>query len=150
MPFDSTRGAQNILLTSDSTKAPQNILSSFDKPTVTVLPPIPPEGGGGPQRIVVNIEIVDRRAVQDTLRRSRPGTVAWVVFWLLVLIALAHAQPITYEHQQGPHGWHSETFRQGTVEDWRALGPHGEQRHCHSYVPGGAQGHPSDRVTTCE
>jgi hypothetical protein len=113
--------------------------SKLREPRITVLPPIPPErSGGGPQRIVVNIEIVERRAAQNILSGHRLGTVAWVVIWLLVLIALAHAQPITYEHQQGPHGWHSETFRQGTVEDWRALGPHGEQRHCHSYVPGGA------------
>jgi hypothetical protein len=125
--------------------------SNFKLPANVVhVPPVTPEHGGrGPQRITINIEITDRRQ-RSPSRRSGFGTVAWVLFWLFMLIVLAHAQPITYEHQQGPHGWHSETFRQGTVEDWTALGPHGEQRHCHSYVPGGEQGHEGDRVTTCD
>ena len=41
--------------------------------TFTVLPPTPPEGGGGPQHI--RIEIVDRRA-QPAPRRYRFGTSA--------------------------------------------------------------------------
>jgi hypothetical protein len=55
---------------------------------------------------------------------------------------------IHYEHYQG-RDWRGETFRQGTVEDTTVLGPGGRQRHCHSYIPGGAQGNPSDRVTEC-
>jgi hypothetical protein len=88
MPFDTTKLRQ---------------------PTVTVLPPAPPERGGGPQRVHIEIVITDQRA--PPRRGYRFGT---LTLWLLVLaLALAlfgctaHAQPSqwspspTYEHLQG-------------------------------------------------
>jgi hypothetical protein len=126
--------------------------SNFKLPANVVhVPPVTLEHGGrGPQRITINIEVVDRRTAENIFSGHRLGRCVLWLLGLLLLAAIAHAQPITYQHQQGPHGWRSETFRQGTVEDWTALGPHGEQRRCHSYVPGGAQGYEGDRVTTCQ
>jgi hypothetical protein len=49
------------------------------------LPPRPPErGGGGPQRIRIEIEIVDRRA--QPARRSRGGVLQFLV--ALILLSL--------------------------------------------------------------
>jgi hypothetical protein len=59
MPFDST---------------------TFRQPTITVLPPTPPERDGGPIRIHLQIEIVDHRQAQA--RRYRFGM---LTLWLLVL-----------------------------------------------------------------
>ena len=52
MPFDTTKLRQ---------------------PTVTVLPPTPPDRGDGPRRIHVQIEIVDRRQKWANSRRAALG-----------------------------------------------------------------------------
>jgi hypothetical protein len=61
----------------------------FRQPTVTVLPPTPPERGEPqrPIRVRVEIEIVERR--QPSPRGHNFW--AWVVFFLLLALA-AHAQ----------------------------------------------------------
>jgi hypothetical protein len=120
MPFDSTRLRQ---------------------PTHVVhVPPVTPEGGGGrPVRIVLNIEIVGRRGSQNILTpRSRLGTVAWTVFWLIALVVLAHAQPITYEHWTNTTtGAHGEVRRQGDTTDWTSYSADGPHQHvCHQYFVG--------------
>ena len=104
--------------------------------TVTVLPSTPPEGGGGPRRIRIEIEIVDRR---KSVRR--PHGFGAVVAWLLVLLLLvlaAHADQggIHYEHWQDTNGWHGETRTQGSTTDWTAYGPDGRQKQCHRYYVG--------------
>jgi hypothetical protein len=82
-------------------------------PTVTILPPTPPERGEGPRRVHLVVEIIDRRQ-QSPRRGYRFGTLA---FWLLVLAlaALAHVdgQGIRYEHWQDTNGWHGETGTPG-------------------------------------
>jgi hypothetical protein len=112
MPFDTTKLRQ---------------------PTVTVLPPTPPERGEGPRRIVVNIEIVERRAPPQ--RRS---SMLW--WWLLLFLAIAlaaHAEGQRYEHwQDTTTGWHGQTRTEGRTTDWDAYGPDGRQRHCHRYYVG--------------
>jgi hypothetical protein len=69
------------------------------------LPPTPPERGG-PRRIVVNIEIVDRRTAQNALSGSRsrfPALLGWLLL-LLLLASLAHAQgPTERGHQRTCH-----------------------------------------------
>jgi hypothetical protein len=119
MPFDTTK---------------------LNQPTVTVLSPTSSERGGGSEPVHIVIELVE-----PTPRQRRTGA---LVFWLLVLLLLAtmaHAddQGVYYEHWSHTNGWHSETYRQGTTTDWRAYGPHGEQKHCHSYMAG------STRYTNC-
>ena len=68
------------------------------QPTVTVLPPTPPERGGGPQRIIrIEIEFVERRATpaeHSTRVSYRFGTFTLWLLALLLLAALAHAQDI--------------------------------------------------------
>jgi hypothetical protein len=114
MPFDTTKLRQ---------------------PTITVLPQT--ERDGGPRRIRVEIEIVDRR----TPPRRRPSVLWWLLAFLLLALA-AHAQP-HYDHWQSTDGWHGQTRTEGTTTDFDAYGPHGEQRHCHSYFVG------DQRYTTC-
>jgi hypothetical protein len=118
-------------------------------PHVTILPPTPPEHGKGPpQRIHIEIELVDRR-------QSPPGGYGLGVFafWLFVLFALAalaHAQTPQpdqrwhYQHFQGLGGWHGETRSQGTTSDFDAYGPGGQHRHCHRYYVG------DQPITTCQ
>jgi hypothetical protein len=120
MPFDTTK-----------VRLPDNVVH---------LPPVTPErGGGGPQRIHIQIEIVDRRGTPPgTGKGHRFGTVVLVLFWLLLLAALAHAEEggIRYEHWTDTNGWHGETRTQGRTTDWTAYGPRGEQKHCHRYYVG--------------
>jgi hypothetical protein len=115
-------------------------------PRTTVLPPTPPDPGGDPRRVQIEISIIDRRG---SVPRRRPfGLIGWLIVLLLLALAV-HAQPIAYEHYQG-RNWHGETFRQGTVEDTRIYHNDRRQQHCHSYTVGGVQGLPSDRYATCE
>jgi hypothetical protein len=114
MPFDTTKLRQ---------------------PTVTVLPPTPPERGDGPRRIRIEIEIVDRRQ-QSPQRGYRFGTFTLWLIVLLLLAALAHGQQ-RYEHWQDiTSGWHGQTRTEGSTTDWDAYGPDGQQKHCHRYYVG--------------
>jgi hypothetical protein len=118
------------------------------RPAVTVLPPTPPERGGGPQRIHIEIEIVDRRQ-QSPRRGYRFGTMTLWLLLLAVALALfgctAQAQPTSWQsyregfvtrHQgtddQGGQ-WTGTSYRQGFTTYFDADGPHGEQRHCRSW-----------------
>jgi hypothetical protein len=108
---------------------------------VVILPPSPPERGEPRrQRVHIEIEIVDRRQQSPPRRGYRFGTFTLVLFVLLLLAALAHAQPsdgrFHYEHWQGPDGWHGETRSQGSTTDWDSYGPNGQARHCHRYFAG--------------
>jgi hypothetical protein len=107
--------------------------AKLKQPVVTVLPPTPPERGGGP-RVHVVIEIVDRRAV----KKHPPHKWSLFTFWLIVLLLIAiaaHAQQ-RYEHWQDTNGWHGQTRTEGRTTDWDAYGPRGEQKHCHRYFVG--------------
>jgi hypothetical protein len=129
MPFDNTKVRQPKI-----TVLPPTIAGRGSN-----LDPIPPErGGGGPQRLRIEIEIVDRRA---PLLSSgyRFGTFALVLFILLLLAALAHADQggIRYEHWQDiGNGWHGQTRTEGTTTTWDAYGPNGERKSCHRYYVG--------------
>jgi hypothetical protein len=95
----------------------------------------PPERGGGPQQIRIEIEIVDRRA--QPRRRSSIGLGFWLLLFLqLALAAHADDQGIHYDHWQDTYGRHGETRTQGSTTDWDAYGPRGEQKHCHRYYVG--------------
>jgi hypothetical protein len=119
----------------------------FDNPKLRVLPPTitgkgcnlaplqPERGGGGPQRIHIEIEIIDRRGANLRPTTSRFGTFALVLLVLLLLAALAHGQQ-RYEHWQSTDGWHGQTRTEGSTTDWDAYGPRGEQKHCHRYFVG--------------
>jgi hypothetical protein len=146
VPFDPTNWRQPKV-----TVLPPTITGRGGK----ITPPSPERGGGGPQRIHVQIEIVDRRG--PPARHGFPVIRLLLILFLLAMMfgCEAKAQPgqwppdhPTYEHLQG-RNWRGEIFRQGTVEDTRIYGPDGRQRHCHSYVPGGAQGN-AYRITTCD
>jgi hypothetical protein len=97
------------------------------QPEITVLPPtiigrgsnlgpIPPERGGGPQRLHIEIEIIDRRQ-QSPGRGYRFGTFTLVLLVLLLLAVLAHADQggIHYDHWQDTNGWHGQTRTQGST-----------------------------------
>jgi hypothetical protein len=60
--------------------------TTLRQPNITVLPPTPPDRDGGPRRIHIEIEIIDRRA-QPRPRGYRFGT---LTLWLL-LVGLALA-----------------------------------------------------------
>src|SRR5215469_13765077 len=109
--------------------------TNWRQPTVTVLPPTPPKRGGGPQRIHIEIEIVDRRAASPR-RGYRPGRFTFWLIVLLLLAAMAHADNgIRYDHwQDTTSGWHGQTRTQGTTVDWDAYGPNGQQKHCHRHI----------------
>jgi hypothetical protein len=110
-------------------------------PTITDsgirLPPISPErgGGGGPQRIRVEIEIIDRRAPAP--KRRTGSLLGWLILLLLIALA-AHADNtgFRYEHWTDTNGWHGETRTEGRTTDWDAYGPQGQQKHCHRYYVG--------------
>ena len=91
MPFDST---------------------SLRRPTVTILPPTPPERGG-PQRIHVQIEIVDRRAQAPQRRLTRYQGID------------GNGEP-----------WTGTSYQSGFMTYFDANGPHGEQQHCRSWQQG--------------
>jgi hypothetical protein len=124
MPFDNPRQPKVTVL----------------PPTITDngirLPPVTPEcGGGGPQRIHIDITITDRRA---PLPKRRTGSLLGWLILLLLIAALAHADNSGshYEHWNDTNGWHGETRQQGSTTDWDAYGPRGEQKHCHRYYVG--------------
>jgi len=135
MPFDST---------------------GFQRPTVTVLPPQgpsePPERGGRPQRIHIEIEIVDRRA-QQRPRGNRFGTPTLALLVIVLIAALAgcsgaHAQPSSWQsHRDGyltryqgtdsrGEPWTGTSYQSGFTTYFDANGPHGEQQHCRSWQQG--------------
>lgn len=86
-----------------------------NKPNVTILPPTPPEPGGGGRRVHIEIEIVDRR--QEIRRRpAEPGrrlrSAFWFWFVVLMLIALsAHSQTTNDTRELTPS-------QRGAVGDW--------------------------------
>jgi hypothetical protein len=129
--------------------------ATFQRPTVTVLPPQgplePPERGGRPPRIHIEIEIVDRRRAQQRPPGHRFGTLT-LTLWLIVLLAAlagctaAHAQPTSWQSHsdgyltryQGIDG-NGEPWRTGTsgfTTYFDANGPHGEQQLCRSWQEG--------------
>jgi hypothetical protein len=116
--------------------------TTLHRPPVTILPPQPPErGGGGPQRIHIQIDIVDRRSQPGPRPRFGMLKLLLVLILLVMLFGCqAHAQPndgsIHYDHFQDTNGWHGQTRTQGNTTDWDAYGPHGEQKHCHRYLVG--------------
>ena len=78
---------------------------SFRQPRVTVLPPQPPERGGGPRRIHVQIEFVDRRSQTPHRRGYRFGTFTLA---LLIIVMLATLAGCTAAHaQSGLSSWQS-------------------------------------------
>jgi hypothetical protein len=120
-------------------------------PTVTILPPTPPERGdrGGPQRVHVVIEIVDCR-VSGKVARNGGYRFGSFTFWLLVLLLLAaHAQ--SSQWQSYPEGfvtrhqgtdaqggqWTGSSYKQDFTTYSDFYGPHGEAQHCRSYVLSG-------------
>jgi hypothetical protein len=104
------------------------------QPTVTILPPTPPERGG-PRRITINIEIGRFTNVSKPAPGHRLGAfICWLIL-LLLFASLAHAQQ-HYEHWSDTNGWHGQTRSEGRTTDWDAYGPHGQQRHCHRYFVG--------------
>jgi hypothetical protein len=62
---------------------------------------------------------------------------------LLAAQARAQDQSIHYDHFSSTDGWHGETFPQGTTEETRKWGPHGERFTCWSYMVG------STHYTSC-
>jgi hypothetical protein len=132
--------------------------TNLHRPTVTSLPPQPPErGGGGPLRIHVQIDITDRRA-----SRAAPPRFG-VLKLLLVLILLAaifgcqaHAQPSTWDSYPFGSGtnysgtdakggqWTGRSYQNGGTTYFDAAGPDGQHRHCQSYMVG------SVTHTTCD
>jgi hypothetical protein len=122
--------------------------TSLRRPTVTVLPPTPPERGGGPQRIRIEIEIVDRRAPPPPCG-YRFGT---VILWLLLLAvafalfgSTAQAQPSSWKsYQEGfvtryqgtdAQGgqWTGNSYELFGTRHYEFNGPHGASRHCRSW-----------------
>jgi hypothetical protein len=114
------------------------------KPRVTVLPPTPPqppERGGRPQRIRIEIEIVQRQAPQRATGGYRFSTLALWLIAIGVLVALlggctaAHAQPTSrqsyrdgfmtrYQGNDRDGGqWTGTSYRQGFVTYFDATGP---------------------------
>jgi len=91
MPFDSLR-----------VKQPDNVVH---------LPPIVREGGGGgPQRIHIEIEIVDRRAAPP---KRGQRFIGWLLLLMLITMA-AHAQPSSWSsHREGFMTRYSGTDAQG-------------------------------------
>jgi hypothetical protein len=89
--------------------------TQLQRPTITV-PPTPPEPGGVPRRIRIAIEIVERR--QQSLRPAyRLGTFTLILFALLLIATLAHAQTTA----SGPIQWQS--YQQGWQTPTRAPTP---------------------------
>jgi hypothetical protein len=109
--------------------------TNWRQPKVTVLPPTiidtgkgssigpiaPERGGGGPQRIRVKIEIVDRRAPAP--KRRTGSLLGWLIVLLLVALA-AHADNcgFRYEHWTNTNGWHGQTRQQGSTTTGRPMG----------------------------
>jgi hypothetical protein len=120
-------------------------------PTITGrrsnLRPTPPErGGGGPQRIRIEIEIIDRRAQQA--QRSRGGVLQLLVALILLSLlfgGFSHARPSNwssyqlggtryYEGSDQDGGqWRGQSYRLGTTTYSDFEGPNGEHQHCESY-----------------
>jgi hypothetical protein len=100
------------------------------------LPLWPPEGGGGgPQRIRIETEIIDRHA--QLAPRPPGGALAFVLLWLLLLRlfgGLGHAQPTNRENppagidqgtdQIGRH-WYGSSYRLGGTAFFDACRPNG-------------------------
>jgi hypothetical protein len=78
------------------------------------LPPRPPErGGGGPQRIRIEIEIIDRRA-RPAPRGGGVLTFLLALLLLGLLFGRGHAQPANWEsHQLGSTHYYQGTDAEG-------------------------------------
>jgi hypothetical protein len=128
------------------------------QPTITVLPPQPPERGGPPLRIHVQIELVDRRP-PGGWRRPRFGVLKLLLV-LILLVAIfgcsAHAQPTSWSSYPFGSGtnysgtdarggeWSGRSYDMGGTTFFDADGPDGQHRHCQSYELG------SVTRTTCD
>jgi hypothetical protein len=118
-------------------------------PTVTgrganLSPFTPDRCGGGPQRIHIEIEIVDRRA-----QPARPCFGVLQLLLALLLLSLlfgrGHAQPTNWQsyelgstcYYQGTDAeggnWNGSSYRLGGTTYFDGYGPNGERRHCESY-----------------
>jgi hypothetical protein len=131
----------------------------FDSTTfrdrVHTVPPTPPERDGRPLRIVVNIEIIERRRQppQRATGGYRFGTVTLTLLIVALLLALAgcmpaHAQPSSWQsyregfmtRYQGSDSngepWTGTSYQSGFMTYFDANGPHGETQHCRSWQQG--------------
>ena len=95
MPFDST---------------------TFRQPAVTILPPQSPERGGGPRRIHIEIQIIDRRAQTPQRRGYRIGS--------LTLLALCLALALFGSRPRAASSWQS--YREGFVTRHQGTGMAGD------------------------
>jgi hypothetical protein len=117
--------------------------TTFRQPTVRILPPQPPERGRGPQRIHIEIEIIDRRA--QPVQRPRIGGLQLVL--LLILLAMlfgrGHAQPTNWQsHQLGSTHYYEGSDQNGgqwngsigsASRPLRRRGTSGQRQHCERY-----------------
>ncbi len=83
--------------------------TTLRQPKVTILPPQPPERGGGPRRIHVQIEFVNRCSQTPHRRGYRFGTFTLA---LLIIALLAGLAGCTAAHAQ-PTSWQS--YREGFI-----------------------------------
>jgi hypothetical protein len=112
MPFDNTTLRQPRVTVLPPTRA-DNFIG-------TLPPPTPRERGGGPQRIVINIEIVQRHPPQRATGGYRFGTLTMTLLIIGLLVALlggctpAMAQPSSWQsHQDGFMTRYQGTDRDG-------------------------------------
>jgi hypothetical protein len=103
---------------------------------VVALPPAPPDGGGGPRR--VRIEIIGRRS--QPRPRSRLGLLWWLLLALLLFAGVAaHAQTASWlSRTQGidAQGGPATGYRQGDTVYSDFVGPRGQRQHCRSWRVG--------------
>jgi hypothetical protein len=122
------------------------------------LPPVMPEGGGGgPRRIHVQIEIIDRRSPPTPLPRVE---LLKLLVALILLVAIfgcaAHAQPTSWQSYPFGSGrnytgtdarggqWSARSYQNGGTTYFDATGPDGRNQHCQSYELG------SQTITECQ
>ena len=105
---------------------------------VVALPPAPPDGGGGPRRI--RIEIVGRRSQPHP--RSRLCLLWWLLLALLLFAGVAaHARTANWlSRMQGIDAqggrWLGTGYRQGDTVYSDFVGPRGQRQHCRSWRVG--------------
>ena len=115
-------------------------------------PPQPPERSGGPRRIRIEIETVQRPQLAQR-HFCWFGTLTLTLLAIALLAALAGcaaapAQPSSWQsYREGFMTMHQGTdadggqrtgqsYRQGFTTYFDANGPHGEQQHCRSWQQG--------------
>jgi hypothetical protein len=131
--------------------------TAFRQPTVTVLPPTPPEPPeGDPPRlppIRIEIEIVDRRAAQPGASYRLGQATFWVLMLALLaaLIGCAHAQTststsrrmggVTYTDGVNADGsrWTGTSRRMGSVEYFDSTDQYGNVTRCTSRMMGSVE-----------